>query len=637
MNHFRFEILLCVLLIFVSVQINFAQTTAFTYQGRLTDSSSPGSGNYLFEFRLFATPTDDTPIEVLTNVLVPVANNIFTAQLNFSNPNAFDGNPRFLEIAVKRNIAESYTTLSPRQPITAAPYAIRALNATTAETSTNTLNVDGTPAAQIVKEGDTRLTDERTPIAGSTNYVQNTTTEQAATDFNVSGNGSANIFNARTQFNIGGNRVFFTSGTNLSVGISSGNSNSPTDGNVFFGYNSGKPNTNGYGNAFFGTESGRSNTTGRDNTFLGFFAGGNNIAGNENSFVGLSAGLQNNGSQNTFFGVGAGYYNYDGNYNTFIGWSAGISPVNRGSRNTLLGAETRLGSGNLNYATAIGAGATVLTSNTVVLGRTDDTVRIPGILNVNTFSADTFSANTVNAANQFNLGGRRLVSSTDSGNTVVGFFAGNNGQANSFFGYDTGKLNTSGSLNSFFGTGAGYSNLTGSENSFFGRSAGVSNTSGFSNSFFGLQSGYSNTTGSNNSFFGLQAGIDNSTGSNNTIIGMNANVGNGNLTYAAALGSGAVVRTSNTIVLGRENGSDKVRIFGLGANGSTALCRNADNEIATCDIGGFTQENRANTEQINALREKIKQQETLLNQQQITIDGLKNLVCAQNPIAGICQ
>lgn len=40
------------------------------------------------------------------------------------------------------------------------------------------------------------------------------------------------------------------------------------------------------------------------------------------------------------------------------------------------------GANNLNFATAIGAGAVVSTSNTVVLGRNTDTVQVPGSLNV---------------------------------------------------------------------------------------------------------------------------------------------------------------------------------------------------------------------------------------------------------------
>jgi len=83
-------------------------------------------------------------------------------------------------------------------------------------------------------------------------------------------------------------------------------------------------------------------------------------------------------------------------------------------------------------------------------------------------------------------------------------------------------------------------------------------------------------------FFGSNAGISNSTGTHLTIIGAGANVGPDVLTYATAIGAGAWVTTSNTIALGRLDGSDKVVIYGLGAAGMTQLCTNISNQIATC-------------------------------------------------------
>ena len=63
-----------------------------------------------------------------------------------------------------------------------------------------------------------------------------------------------------------------------------------------------------------------------------------------------------------------------------------------------------------------------------------------------------------------------------------------------------------------------------------------------------------------NAFFGAGTGQTNTIGSNNTLVGTNANVGAGNLSYATAIGSDAVVTTSNSVVLGRN--IDTVRIPG---------------------------------------------------------------------------
>jgi hypothetical protein len=100
--------------------------------------------------------------------------------------------------------------------------------------------------------------------------------------------------------------------------------------------------------------------------------------------------------------------------------------------------------------------------------------------------------------------------------------------------------------------------------------------------FIGDDTGFNNTTGNSNSFVGTTAGFNNTTGNNNTLIGQNTDVGSGGLDHATAIGADAVVSTSSTIILGRADGSDKVRLYGLGAAGATSLCINMNNEIASC-------------------------------------------------------
>ena len=57
-----------------------------------------------------------------------VTNGLFTVQLDFGM-SPFNGNPRWLEIGVRPGASTgAYTTVNPRQPITATPYAIRAGN-----------------------------------------------------------------------------------------------------------------------------------------------------------------------------------------------------------------------------------------------------------------------------------------------------------------------------------------------------------------------------------------------------------------------------------------------------------------------------------------------------------------------------
>ena len=65
----------------------------------------------------------------LTNSAVLVINGLFTTALNFGS-GVFDGNLRWLEIGVRTNgtATNEFSTLTPRQLITATPYAVRAAN-----------------------------------------------------------------------------------------------------------------------------------------------------------------------------------------------------------------------------------------------------------------------------------------------------------------------------------------------------------------------------------------------------------------------------------------------------------------------------------------------------------------------------
>src|SRR5258705_660178 len=110
-----------------------AQTTAFTYQGRLNESGSPATGSYDLQFKLCDALTDGAQIGAtnsLTNATV--TGGVFSVQLDFG-VFAFPGANRWLEISVRLAGGEAFTTLTPRQPVTAMPYAIKSLTATAAD------------------------------------------------------------------------------------------------------------------------------------------------------------------------------------------------------------------------------------------------------------------------------------------------------------------------------------------------------------------------------------------------------------------------------------------------------------------------------------------------------------------------
>lgn len=540
-----------------------AQSTEFTYQGKLNDGAVAANANYDFEFRLFdALAAGGQVGPLLTRTNVAVEGGIFSVKLDFGG--VFAGADRFLEIRVRTAGGAGYTVLDPRQKLNSAPYGIRSL---VAETANNANNLGGFAASQYVRTNDARLSDDRNPLAGSNNYirnsvaaqpasfniggsgsiagslsvatatgtlsvggnttvqgnltvggsltanlpagdssyVQNRTSVQTGTNFNVSGTGTANVF-AATQFN----------GGNFSGVLYNGSVFNSTNG--FFQDNVrilGAPGTN---NTFAGRLSGSANT-GTDNSFFGFNAGNNNTSSNNNTFVGSEAGSLNTGDVNTFIGAAAGKNNILGSDNTFVGTAAGLSNSG-GNQNTFVG-------------------------------------RSAGRLNISSVA-----------------------------NTFVGYRSGQNtlSGANSFFGSEAGALNT-GALNAFFGERSGYLN-TGDNNAFFGRYSGSDNTSGTQNTFIGSASGPANTTGGNNVFIGFFAGLTNTTGSSNTFIGSGSYSPNVDITYATAIGSGAVALQSNSVTLGRTEDivyvPGFIRVAQLGSAGATSLCRNSNNTIGSC-------------------------------------------------------
>lgn len=156
----------------------FAQSSVFTFQGRLTDMSNPPTAVYQMEFKLFDASAGGNQIGVtITNENISVVQGVFTLSLDFGS-NVFTGADRFLEISVRRNAGENYIVLSPRQQISSSPYSIRTISAQQADLALDSNKLGGINASEYL-----------TNSTADSSFIRNSTVQQTGT-FNISGDGT---------------------------------------------------------------------------------------------------------------------------------------------------------------------------------------------------------------------------------------------------------------------------------------------------------------------------------------------------------------------------------------------------------------------------------------------------------------
>lgn len=175
-------------------------TTAFTYQGELRQSGAPATGTYDLRFRLYSAPTGGTqlgPTLCADNIAVSAGR--FAASLDFGP--LFTGQQTFLEIDVRQDTGldcssvTGFTTLAPRQLITAGPnslYALAAATAGSAGTATNASQFNG--QAPSFYQNAANLTSGTIPSARlSGSYTSSLTLSNTSNSFSGSGAGLTSL------------------------------------------------------------------------------------------------------------------------------------------------------------------------------------------------------------------------------------------------------------------------------------------------------------------------------------------------------------------------------------------------------------------------------------------------------------
>ncbi len=183
--HMKTHLILTGELLFLAALSASAQSTAFTYQGHLMDGGASANGNYDIQFTLknalTAGATVGTPQAVSP---VAAANGIFTVTLDFGSA-PFDGSDRWVELGVRpAGSSDPYTVLVPRQRLTATPYALRALSATSFTGNISPAQIPaGTITGPMIAPGATITTSTAAPAASVANSGDNSAALSLSTSF----------------------------------------------------------------------------------------------------------------------------------------------------------------------------------------------------------------------------------------------------------------------------------------------------------------------------------------------------------------------------------------------------------------------------------------------------------------------
>ncbi len=237
------------------------------------------------------------------------------------------------------------------------------------------------------------------PAAGSPFYVQNGTTQQTGTSFNIDGNGtvggtlSGNAVNSATNYALSGTPVLSATPSNLFVGESAGQAGPSGSGDTFLGSNAGQATSTGANDTFVGTGSAVANTSGTNDTFVGVGTGAMNLTNSNDTFVGTQAGQQSTADSNTFVGYQAGFLTTTGGNNVFVGAQAGYNNVT-GMGNTYITSQGPA-SGTESNTIRIGAGTEIAAYMAGIFNSTVDNNGVP------VFVDDTGLLGTVVSSRRF--------------------------------------------------------------------------------------------------------------------------------------------------------------------------------------------------------------------------------------------
>lgn len=187
--------------------------TAISYQGQLRNAGGPVNGICDMTFHLFDAVSSGNAIAAPIAAQVTVSNGLFVTALDFGAA-AFNGEARWLEINVKCAGDPGFTTLTPRQVIAPAPYALALPGLRTLQNATSP-NVIGGYAGNVISD---TVVGSTIGGGGAKNYIN-----RIAHSYATIGGGNANTASG-LRSTIGGGGFNATNGQESTIGGGSGNS-----------------------------------------------------------------------------------------------------------------------------------------------------------------------------------------------------------------------------------------------------------------------------------------------------------------------------------------------------------------------------------------------------------------------------
>jgi len=291
--------------------------TAFTYQGKLKAGGEPVNDDCDVAFRLYDDPNGGSQVGSAITRTVPISDGLFTVGLDFGG-DIFTGDARWLGIRIKCSGDGDFTTLTPRQALTPAPYAL-ALPGLWTQQNTTSPNLIGGYSGNSVTAGVVGGTIGGGGASGNTNRVTD--------DYSTVGGGYNN--------QAGDNAGTTSDAAYATVGGGFANVASHEEATVGGGYGN-------YAIGFRSTVGGGviNEATGPWTTVAG---GAFNIASGENDTIG---GGYHNTASGGFATIGGGY-----GHNA----SGGSATIGGGYQNTASADVAVVGGGLSNDASSYGA------------------------------------------------------------------------------------------------------------------------------------------------------------------------------------------------------------------------------------------------------------------------------------------